>query len=150
MSASARGWNGVGLVLWTLLLACVPLFTQTRLRAGDMLAGTLVIAVPRRALLPDIMVDGTDFVFSERQLRAYGAFELQVLEEILRRPPGEATAALQADVCGRICKRIGWDGGIEAADLDRFLRQFYAAERGDLERAQLLGKGREEKEGLLF
>ena len=174
LTSTARGWGGLGLALWTALLACTPLFTRARLRAGDMLAGTMVIAMPKRSLLPDIVaakppgmvaaeppgmvvaeppgmvvadtaVAERDYVFSERQLLAYGAFELQVLEEILRRPPGVATDALQADVCGRICKRIGWGEAVPAADTDRFLRQFYAAERANLEREQLFGRGREAK-----
>ena len=145
LTSAAGGWGGLGLALWMALLACTPLFTSARLRAGDMLAGTMVIAMPKRALLPDIVVDARDFAFSERQLLAYGAFELQVLEEVLRRPPGPATDALQADVCGRICKRIDWAGTVPAPDIDRFLRQFYAAERANLEREQLFGRGREGK-----
>ena len=146
LTSTARGWSGLGLALWMALLACTPLFTRARLRAGDMLAGTMVIAMPKRTLLADIIVSERDYLFSERQLQAYGAFELQVLEEILRRPPGRATDALQADVCERICKRIGWAEPVAAADTDRFLRQFYAAERANLEREQLFGRGREEKE----
>ena len=147
MTASAGGWGGLGLALWLALLAAVPLFTPTRLRAGDMLARTMVIAMPKYALLDDLAGAGTDYSFTERQLEAYGAFELQILEEILRRQAGPATEALQADVCARICKRIDWPEPVSAADTDRFLRAFYAAERANLERAQLFGRGREMKDG---
>ena len=146
MGVGASGLGGSALALWLILLAAVPLFTGTRLRVGDMLAGTVVIAVPKRALLDDLIVGREEMVFSERQLRAYGAFELQVLEEILRRPPGAETDKLQQDVCGRICKRIEWPGPVAPVDTGRFLRQFYAAERAYLEREQLFGRMRETKE----
>ena len=51
-----------------------------------MLAGTMVISLPKRVLLADLVEHKAKFVFTQVQLRAYGAFELQVLEELLRRP----------------------------------------------------------------
>jgi uncharacterized RDD family membrane protein YckC len=146
LSASAGGWGGIGLALWLLLLAAVPFANRNRLRAGDMLAGTVVIAVPKRVLLPDLLPDEKLFDFTDRQLRAYGAFELQVLEEVLRRPASRDTDKLYQDICARITRRIDWPDAVPQADAHRFLTQFYAAERAHLERENLFGRMKEAKD----
>jgi uncharacterized RDD family membrane protein YckC len=144
LNAPGIGWEKLGLALWMLILAAVPCFTRQRQRIGDFLAGTAVIAVPKRVLAPDLAVAGSEFSFTERQLRSYGAFELQVLEEILRRRPGPETTRLDLDVATRICKRI--EAPVPPAEAcHRFLVDFYAAQRAHLEREQLFGRLRETK-----
>jgi uncharacterized RDD family membrane protein YckC len=133
------------LALWLLGLACLPLLNRDRRRVGDMLAGTLVMAVQKRVLLPDLIEETTNFSFTTRQLHEYGAFELQVLEEVLRRPPTPETRTLVTDICARICKRIAWPDPIPPAQEAAFLAQFYAAQRAHLEREQLFGRPREGK-----
>ena len=59
-------------------------------------------------LLSDLVEGATQFTFTEQQLQAYGAFELQVLEELLRRPSMPGGAQVCAEVCDKICRRIGW------------------------------------------
>jgi len=77
-------WEEFFLAIWMLFFALLPAINRDRMRGGDLIAGTVVIALPKRALSSDL-VDGTlQFFFTEQQLRAYGAFELQVLEELLR------------------------------------------------------------------
>jgi uncharacterized RDD family membrane protein YckC len=145
----AIGHSGLtqsALALWLVLLACVPLFTRERLRAGDMLAGTIVVALPKRALLPDLYVPTTNFTFTDRQLRSYGAFELQILEEVLRRPPSRETTTLHADVADRIRARIEYATPLLRTQATDFLTQFYAAQRNHLEREQLFGRLKESKE----
>jgi hypothetical protein len=78
-------------------------------------------------------------------LRAYGAFELQVLEELLRRPGSEEAERVLADVCDKICRKIFWIGPVPRNQVALFLRDFYTAERAFLEREQLYGKGRADK-----
>ncbi|MDR1125311.1 MAG: RDD family protein [Deltaproteobacteria bacterium] len=86
------------------------------------------------------------FVFSHEQLSRYGAFELQVLEEFLRRQPSNNTQRLLEEVCRKICNKIGWEGGeIPPGRVRRFLTDFYTAERADLERGQLFGRLRADK-----
>jgi uncharacterized RDD family membrane protein YckC len=127
---------------WLLGLAFMPLFNKDRRRVGDMLAGTLVMAVQKRVLLPELTETATTYTFTDAQLREYGAFELQVLEDILRRPATAQTQKLLADICTRICTRIAWADPISPGQEPAFLSQFYAAQRAHLEREQLFGRAR--------
>jgi len=150
LNAGAIGpdpWSRLALTLWLVLMGLLPLFNRDRLRIGDLLAGTMVIAMPRRRLLDDLARGEAGPGFSTRELAAYGAFELQVLEELLRRPDHADTRALQRDVCERICRKIGRTVPGSAAEVDEFLRRFYTAQRGFLEREQLYGRMRTEKPG---
>jgi hypothetical protein len=115
------------------------------MRGGDLIAGTIVIALPRRALSSDIVERTVQFAFTEEQLRAYGAFELQVLEELLRHPDTLEQTRVLDEVCQKICRKIGWDAPVRPAEVVPFLREFYTAERGFLEREQLYGKVRPDK-----
>jgi hypothetical protein len=100
----------------------------------------MVIALPRRALLSDLVERTSQYAFTERQLGAYGAFELQVLEELLRRADVTQSAPLLRDVCDKICRKIAWPAVIPDSETVMFLRDFYTAERAFLEREQLFGK----------
>jgi uncharacterized RDD family membrane protein YckC len=141
------GWGRLATFLWLLLFSLLPLFNRERLRAGDLIGGTLVVALPRRMLLADLVEEGLAYAFSERQLGAYGAFELQILEELLRRPEGPDTVRARRDVADRICRRIGWTAPVPDAEVARFLRDFYAAERAWLERERLFGRVHADKGG---
>jgi len=136
----------LALLVWVLLVSALPLFTRDRLRAGDIIAGTVVIAMPRRALLDDLVERSRRFSFTDIQLKAYGAFELQVLEELLRAPGGPARPALRRDVCDKIARRIQFGAAITDQDVDLFLRDFYTAERAYLEREQLFGRRHVDKD----
>jgi len=143
LGSAARGgsgWQELSVGLWLLLFTALPFFNRDRLRAGDLIAGTMVVALPRRTLLKDLVQQSARFHFREEQLRAYGAFELQVLEELLRNRARPDAAALRRDVCQRICRRIGWTSPVAEADIETFLEEFYTAERAYLEREQLYGK----------
>jgi uncharacterized RDD family membrane protein YckC len=142
-------WERIALTLWLVLLAILPLCNRDRLRIGDLLAGTMVIATPKRRLLPDLVEAGVDQSFTDAQLRAYGAFELQVLEEVLRQAVNELTAQLQRDVCERVRRKIGWATPVPPVEAAAFLSRFYAAQRAFLERERLYGRRREDKTGKL-
>jgi uncharacterized RDD family membrane protein YckC len=133
-------WERLALVLWLVLLALLPFFNRDRLRCGDLLAGTMVIAMPKRRLLDDLVEGAVDQSFTERELRAYGAFELQVLEELLRRPENTDTVELRRDVCERIRRKIGRTAPVPPQETAAFLQRFYAAQRAFLEREQLYGR----------
>ena len=146
-------WQLMGLLSWAILVALLPLFSRDRLRLGDLIGGTQVIAMPRRILLNDLSLEAETasegaYRFTSEQLAIYGAFELQVLEEFLRRPPSAETDRLLHEVCGKISRKIGWDENIPQQRIRQFLNDFYVAERAELERAQLFGRPREEKESV--
>jgi uncharacterized RDD family membrane protein YckC len=147
LAAGGRGdfWTQVAYLGWLGLVSALPFFNRDHRRAGDLIGGTIVIAKPKRALLADLGDAGSRYAFTRRQLEAYGAFELQVLEEILRRPESFETSSIVRDVCQRICRKIVWPGPPPLADARAFLNAFYAAERAHLEREQLFGKYRADK-----
>ena len=141
------GLEKLSILAWLALFAALPLFNRDRLRSGDLIAGTMVVAIPKALLLEALTGAPVSYTFTPRQLGVYGAFELQVLEELLRRPPSHETEDLLANVCGRIAKRIGWSERIPPAEVRNFLDAFYAAERAHLERERLFGKVRADKDG---
>lgn len=145
ISSSGGGWQQLLFVGWLACFAILLFFNKDRMRAGDLIAGTVVIAMPRQRLLADLVEARARFVFSDRQLGAYGARELQVLEEVLRRPDGMERAALLHDILDRICRKIEWRDPIAPADTEPFLRDFYTAQRAYLEREQLFGRPRADK-----
>lgn len=145
LDAGAGFWTAASYFGWAVAVSALPFFNRDHLRAGDLIAGTMVISVPRRALLADLAEGQGRYVFSRNQLEAYGAFELQVLEELLRRPASPDTFAMQQQVCGKICRKIGWMEPVPPAEALDFLRAFYTAERAHLEREQLFGHYRADK-----
>jgi len=141
---------------WVFVLALMPLFNRDRLRVGDMIAGTWVIAAPKAALLPDLaeappeeretdVAPKPSYAFTDAQLDAYGIYELQVLEDILRRADTYASQSTLQEVCQRIANKIGWSEPSPPADPRAFLEAYYAALRGRLERKMLLGRRRASK-----
>jgi uncharacterized RDD family membrane protein YckC len=150
LSGGKSAGGGVDLMqlsigVWLVFFAALPLINRDRMRGGDLIAGTMVIALPKLTLLSDLVERAAQFTFTEQQLRAYGAFELQVLEELLRRPPTPAGSVVLREVCDKICHRIGWTSEVPQNQLVIFLRDFYTAERAFLERGQLYGKVRADK-----
>jgi hypothetical protein len=138
--------------VWVGLVACFPLFNAERVRVGDLVAGTMVVAVPELRLLPDLAASTSaeprgandDIQFTDAQLDVYGERELQVLEGVLRRAELSAQSDLLTSIAGKIRKKIRWKGGA-SGDPERFLRAFYAAQRRRLEQRMLLGQRRARK-----
>jgi len=144
-ASGAVDWSNLGIALWMLLFAALPFINRDRMRGGDLLAGTLVISLPKRVLSGDLVERKAKFFFTDAQLRAYGAFELQVLEELLRRPKSLETSKVLAEVCEKIVHKIGWTAPLPQQDTEVFLREFYTAQRAFLEREQLFGRPRADK-----
>lgn len=144
-----ESWQVLSTLAWVLLLAALPFFNRDHLRAGDLIGGTLVIAMPKRSLALDLTQSAaraaSRFSFTTTQLQAYGAYELQVLEEILRRPDNAETWRIHREIAEKIIRRIGWQGSLEGSSPKDFLQAFYAAERAELERGQLFGRYRDDK-----
>jgi hypothetical protein len=86
------------------------------------------------------------FQFTDPQLQVYGVKELQVLEDVLRRPRNTETARLMEEVRDRIRRRIGWgERNVGSRETESFLRDFYTAQRALLERRKNLGLEKRDK-----
>jgi uncharacterized RDD family membrane protein YckC len=138
-------WENFAIALWMLFFAALPFINRDRMRGGDLIAGTMVISLPKRVLSSDLVEKTAQFSFTEQQLGAYGAFELQVLEELLRHPDTPDAMRVLNEVCDKIRHKIGWTEPLAPNEVVPFLREFYTAERAFLERAQLFGKARADK-----
>jgi uncharacterized RDD family membrane protein YckC len=142
----ASPWEIVPVALWLVLTSALPLCNRDRLRAGDLIGGTIVISVPKKLLLDDLVSERTAFTFTDEQLQRYGILELQILEEVLRRPDTFQTGELLADIAQKVQRKIQWTGGALPPDRARaFLRDFYAAQRAFLELRKHLGDERADK-----
>jgi uncharacterized RDD family membrane protein YckC len=136
------GLTGLLGSLWILFFTLFPLFNKDRMRVGDLIAGTWVIRVPKYSVGHDLSEtrapDADRFQFSNDQLAAYGAYELQTLEGVLR-GRDDAAAAVVAET---IRNKIGWPYEYD----DRaFLTAYYNAVRARLERGMLFGKRKKDK-----
>jgi uncharacterized RDD family membrane protein YckC len=150
------GWVTLTTLGWVMIFLLMPLFNRDSLRVGDLVAGTWVIAVPKAELLPDITsasaaapsagaaATAPATVFTLKELDAYGIYELQTLEDLLRLTGSEARPA-QRVVAERIHRRIGRPPPDPNADPKPFLEAYYAALRSHLEHKMLLGVRREDK-----
>lgn len=135
---------------WLVMFAGMPLFNRDRLRAGDLVAGTWVVEAPRRRLAPVLApvltgaaaVEHPDetYRFGEAELGAYGEFELQTLERVLRE--GQATA--QEAVAETICGKIGWRPP-RGESVRPFLDAYYTQLRARLETRMRLGDRKPDK-----
>ncbi|HEY1905216.1 MAG TPA: RDD family protein [Myxococcaceae bacterium] len=140
-------WVGLVAGLWVLVFALLPLVNRDHLRAGDLVAGTMVVRAPPMLLLDDLgAAQGQPALqFRVDQLDIYGAYELQTLEAVLRLGNTLENASALAAVAEQIQKRIGWTPGTERVGPFEFLSTFYAAQRARLEQRLLLGERRERK-----
>jgi len=131
---------------WIGAMIAVALGSRDRQRLGDLIGGTIVIALPQRLLLEDLARETQVFQFSDEQLQVYGVKELQVLEDVLRRPYNAETRRLKEEVRDRIRRRIGWwDRNVSVHETEVFLRDFYTAQRALLERRKNLGREKRDK-----
>jgi len=163
----APGWARVIAGAWAFVFMFMPVFNKDRLRVGDMIAGTRVVLHPRAVLVPDLVDEAravgapvhaaagaaaaapatapvAAHAFSDAQLGIYGIYELQVLEGVLRISPGDS-AHLEAvrTVAEKVRNKIRYEGTV--SDDERFLREFYVAQRAHLEQRMLFGQRREDK-----
>jgi uncharacterized RDD family membrane protein YckC len=164
--AGTEGLEQLLMLAWVGIFTLMPLFNRDGLRVGDMVAGTLVIAAPKAALLPDLTArtprtrvpltrgraePDSPYKFTPAQLGHYGIYELQTLEAVLRRAePGSLSGRME--IARRIRAKIGWPdpeqeaaAAMVATDATAFLEAFYAAQRAHLERRMLFGHRRKDK-----
>ena len=150
----SAAWVVVLTLVWTSVFTLMPFFNRDRMRVGDIIGGTWVISAPKSVLLPDMAkataggapgrgAEPSDYVFSKEQLEAYGIYELQTLENVLRQH-GPDAGRTQGAVARRIRRKIAWTQ-IKPVDSRRFLEAFYAALRAHLETKMLFGVRRRDK-----
>jgi uncharacterized RDD family membrane protein YckC len=155
LGTDMNGLVELAMLGWMLILTFMPLFNRDRLRVGDMVGGTWVISAPKATLLPDLADASAQrprseqapsaYVFSSEQLDAYGIYELQTLEQVLRQQGPNALSMREA-VAERIRRKINWTPTPSLqVDAQAFLQAFYTAQRGRLEAQVLLGKRRKDK-----
>jgi uncharacterized RDD family membrane protein YckC/sulfur relay (sulfurtransferase) DsrC/TusE family protein len=148
----AAGWVVILSLLWSGLMLFLPFFNKDCLRAGDIIGGTWVISVPKTVLLPEVGRHVTEepgealpkFHFTKQQLGIYGIYELQTLENILRRE-GKDKDKLFDEVVGKIQTKINWTVSHSHEEAVEFLRAFYSALRRHLESDMLMGRRKENK-----
>ena len=150
MLLATRGWvwspgDILPAGIWIAAMVAIFYLSPDRLRAGDLIGGTIVIAVPKRILAEDLVRDTNVFTFTHEQLQHYGVKELQVLEDVLRQGHNADTARLMREISERIQRRIHWTQPFTGRDIENFLRDFYTAQRAFLESRQNLGDARPDK-----
>src|SRR5262249_2352381 len=101
-----KNWASALSLLWILCIGALPCVTRDRMRGGDVIAGTMVIVLPRRRLAKDLAEGDAHYSFTAQQLLAYGSFELQVLEELLRSANFRDTGEVFRSVGERIRRKI--------------------------------------------
>jgi uncharacterized RDD family membrane protein YckC len=158
MWPDAPGWARLLAGCWAFAFLFMPVFNRDRLRIGDMIAGTRVVMQPKVVLVPDLAEEAAAgspyapagakpavaYPFSAAQLGIYGVYELQVLERLLRTDRFDtAYAEALRTVSEKVCEKIRYEGQI--LDRERFLREFYAAQRAHLEQKMLFGQRRQDK-----
>ncbi len=130
-------------LLWSGIFLFFPLFNRDRLRVGDFVAGTWVVHTGRADLAEDFVALGAHRArrqFSEAALALYGIYELQALEDVLRKGHADAMAV----VAGTIRRKADLP---DEGDDHGFLADYYAALCLRLERNLLVGQRRENKFG---
>jgi uncharacterized RDD family membrane protein YckC len=126
---------------WVALFLFFPLFNRDRLRVGDLLAGTWVVHTVRGTLGDDLVGVSTTRqrrTFPDAALEIYGIYELQTLEDVLRRGSDEALVTVAASIRAKA-------GLPDDGDDYGFLSDYYAALCARLERDAILGRRRENK-----
>jgi uncharacterized RDD family membrane protein YckC len=142
------GWLTLLGMIWSFIFLLFPLFNKDRLRAGDLIAGTWVVSSPKPMLSKDLArapkTTGR-YLFSQKQIDAYGVKELHVLENVLRKNDPKTIE----EVTTRIMTKIEWPNPDKTENSHtarrEFLNAYYAALRGKLETKLLFGIRRADK-----
>lgn len=151
-SAGISGWMQFFSFVWAMILVCLPFTNKDNLRAGDLIAGTLVVRAPKTLLAKDVLGAlekgetwaQDQFVFKREHLAAYGVFELQTLEDLLRNMSNEGDE--KRLTAGRtIIKKIGYGEPVADTQMNAFLGAYYNALRKHLEGGLLMGYRKENK-----
>ena len=128
--------------VWTFGMSLFLLFNKDRMRLGDLIGGTWVVMAQRRRIAADLSSPATGaadtIIFTPAELGAYGVYELQELERVLRL----GDAATTRSVADAIRTKFGRP--ISEYDED-FLNAYYRQAKARMERDLLFGKRRANK-----
>lgn len=126
---------------WSGIFLFFPLFNRDRLRVGDLVAGTWVVEVRKTAVSYDLVGAERRIrrQFPEEALTAYGIYELQRLEHVLRAEQPVAIATVAHTIRDKF-------GIADDGDDYGFLADFYAELCARLEQGLLFGQRRETKD----
>jgi len=144
------GGAGTAAAVWFLIFALFPFFNRDRLRAGDVVAGSWVVEVPKRKLEAAMTAaraptdaappaDTPVYRFGEPELAVYGEYELQTLERVLREDSAKSLAAVHESIAAKIGREDG------AGDEKAFLEAYYAQLRARLEANMRMGQRKADK-----
>ncbi len=143
------GAAGLAALAWFLIFTLFPFWNRDRLRAGDIVAGTWVVERPTLQLEAVMTTSATPqeggqphavaYRFSDQELGAYGEYELQTLERILRESRPDSLQAVHE----AIARKIGSSAGV--GDERAFLDAYYAQLRARLEARMRMGKRKPDK-----
>ena len=127
-------------LVWSGIFLFFPLFNRDRLRVGDLVAGTWVVQAERATLSEDLVGAGyrARRTFPKAALELYGIYELQTLEDVLRKENPDAIATVAAMIRGKA-------GLPDDGDDYGFLYDYYAALCAHLEANLMVGRRRESK-----
>jgi uncharacterized RDD family membrane protein YckC len=133
--------------LWVIAVMLLPVLHPERMRAGDLVAGTVVVRLPApRSRSDEAQAGVCDWSFTPAQLSIYGERELAALADLLRRsnPADEANRRVLDSVARTICIKLDVPGE-HPTNSERFLRTFYGAQRTFLEHRRRLGRRKPDK-----
>ncbi|HEX7853441.1 MAG TPA: RDD family protein [Sphingobium sp.] len=141
-TGAADGFLTLFSLLWSGIFLFFPLFNRDRLRIGDMLAGTWVVNQGRARLGADLSTlvqsERPRRVFSEAALDLYGIYELQTLEDVLRKGQDDVIITVAAAIRRKAAM-------VDDGDDYGFLYDYYTALCARLERGMMVGRRREDK-----
>jgi uncharacterized RDD family membrane protein YckC len=127
-------------LLWSGIFLFFPLFNRDRLRVGDLVAGTWVVQSEKTSLSADLV--GTSYrarrTFPKAALELYGIYELQTLEDVLRKEYPDAVVTVAAMIRAKA-------GLADDGDDYGFLYDYYVALCTHLEANMMVGRRRESK-----
>jgi uncharacterized RDD family membrane protein YckC len=127
-------------LLWSGIFLLFPLFNRDRLRVGDLVAGTWVVQAEKTDLSQDLV--GTSYrarrTFPKAALELYGIYELQTLEDVLRKENPDAIVTVAAMIRAKA-------GLPDDGDDYGFLYDYYVALCAHLEANLMVGRRRESK-----
>jgi uncharacterized RDD family membrane protein YckC len=127
-------------LLWSGIFLFFPLMNKDRLRVGDLVAGTWVVRSEKGGLSADLV--GSAYqprrTFPPAALKLYGVYELQTLEDVLRKENPDAIMTVARTI--RAKAELPDDG-----DDYGFLADYYAGLCAHLEAGLMVGRRRESK-----
>jgi len=141
-------WMSMLCLSWLVVISALPFFTSEWSRAGDLIAGTLVIRIPTAPLLVDEAQRSSllPITFSRAQLSIYGETELETLSRLLRdASEGRAEESDLRLIAQTIARKILYKSNEPEVSPLYFLRTFYKQQRMVLEKRRLKKKKKSSK-----